>query len=109
MFAILAGFSELQEFCARGCVGFNKNDEEGGSGRPGSGASRSPGPGWWTSSSTSSPTEMVNQKPLLSSDSDIDELFEIFWFCTLPLLSLLNLHLLDYMILFSFLGTADEY
>jgi serine/threonine protein kinase len=51
--------------------------------------------------------EMVNQKPLFPGDSEIDELFKIFRFCTLRLLSLFNLHLLDYLILCSLLGTAE--
>jgi serine/threonine protein kinase len=53
--------------------------------------------------------EMVNQKPLFPGDSEIDELFKIFRFYTLLLLSLLNLHLLDYLILCSFLGIAEGY
>jgi serine/threonine protein kinase len=53
--------------------------------------------------------EMVNQKPLFPGDSEIDELFKIFRFYTLLLLSLLNLHLLDHLILCSFLGIAEGY
>jgi serine/threonine protein kinase len=53
--------------------------------------------------------EMVNQKPLFPGDSEIDELFKIFRFYNALLLSLLYLHLLDYLILLYFLHTAEGY